>query len=75
MSRIVEHVEYVLFKAILFFCLDYQYYMYWYFKDIGIFYSHYTPHKHSLGGYIGIGLFVRTNFHIFCPISTKLCGI
>ena len=34
-------------RAVLF---DYQYYMYWYFKDIGIFYSHYTPRKHSLGG-------------------------
>jgi hypothetical protein len=35
----------------------------------------FTPRKHSLGGCIGIDLSVRTNFHIFCSISTKLCGI
>ena len=45
---IIEHVEYVIFKAILYFCKDfvrtilaillhYQNHMYWHFKDIGIF--------------------------------------
>ena len=45
---IIEHVEYVIFKAILYFCKDfvrtipaillhYQNHMYWHFKDIGYF--------------------------------------
>jgi hypothetical protein len=40
--------------------------------------NHYTPRKHSLGGVYRnrpVCPSVRTNFHIFCPIATKLCEI
>jgi hypothetical protein len=39
------------------------------------FYILIIPPANVVWGYIGIGLSVRTNFQIFCPISTKLCGI